>query len=89
MTMEIPEDQYSEEDYEESDEEEVVNPFGRTTKAYKNGESTFPKKERIKRKGLFPLNLTKNYGRKSGWGIREGIRELIQNLYVSSTEFTK
>jgi len=54
----------------EDQEEEDINPFGtRTTK------------ERIRRRGLFPLNLTSNYGRKSGWGVREGIRELLQNLY--------
>ena len=83
MIMEISEDEYSEEDYEssESDEEEL-NPFGRTTKANKNGESTFPKKERIKRTGRVPLNMTRNYGRRSGWGVRQGIRELIQNLYA-------
>ena len=86
--MESSEDEYSEEDYDESDEEEHLNPFGGTTTSYKTGESTFPKKERIKRKGRVPLNMTRNYGRKSGWGVREGIRELIQNLYFSSKEFT-
>jgi hypothetical protein len=83
----------SEEDYEsnesegdcesyESDKERGFNQFGGTTRAYENGESTLPKKERIKRKGRVPLNLTRNYGRKSGWGERQGFRELIQNLYI-------
>ena len=38
--------------------------------------------ERIRRGGNIPLNLTSNYTRKPGWGEREGIRELIQNLYI-------
>jgi len=51
-------------------EEEDPNPYGtRTTKG------------KIRRRGLIQLNLTSNYGGKSGWGVREGIRELLQNLY--------
>jgi hypothetical protein len=38
--------------------------------------------DRVQRTGDVDLNLTDNYGRKSNWGIREGVRELIQNLYL-------
>ena len=37
-------------------------------------------KDRIQRTGKVDLNLTDNYGKKSNWGVREGVRELIQNL---------
>ena len=81
MTIENSEEEYSTEDYESSEsDEEDLNPFGRTRKTYGNREPTFQKKERIKRSGRVPLNMTMNYGRRSGWGVREGIRELIQNL---------
>ena len=88
MTVEDLEDEYSEEESDsyESDDEENLNPWGGTRKTYENGELTFRKKERIQRRGRVPLNMTRNYGRKSGWGVREGIRELIQNLYVSHEE---
>lgn len=46
-----------------------------------------PKKERIQRSGWVNLNLTKNYGLASGWGLREGIRELMQNLYFHIHKF--
>ena len=38
------------------------------------------RKVRIERTGEVDLNLTDNYGKKSNWGVREGVRELIQNL---------
>jgi hypothetical protein len=89
MIMEILEDEYSEEDYEPSEsDEEQLNLYGRIEKPNQNEGSTFPKKERIKRTGLVGLNMTRNYGRKSGWGVREGIRELIQNLCLSNKKFT-
>lgn len=44
-------------------------------------------KERVQRTGWVNLNLTKNYGLASGWGVREGIRELMQNLYFVIYEF--
>jgi len=64
------EDDTDESDYDsEEDEGEGRNPWGtRTTK------------ERIRRRGIIPLNLTNGYGKRSGWGVREGIRELLQNL---------
>jgi hypothetical protein len=40
-----------------------------------------PKKDRVQRTGWVNLNLTNTYGLASGWGVREGIRELMQNLY--------
>ena len=60
------------EEYDSEEEgEEGLNPYG-----------TRATKEKIRRRGFIPLNLTSNYGRKSGWGVREGIRELLQNLYL-------
>lgn len=41
-------------------------------------------KERIRRTGKIPLNLTSEFGLNSGWGMKEGFRELIQNLYKHS-----
>ena len=86
MNAESSEDEYGKKKYDsyESDEEEDINPFGGTINAYEN---EFRKKERIERRGRIPLNMTRNYGRKSGWGVREGIRELIQNLYVFNKEY--
>ena len=40
-------------------------------------------KERILRRGVIPLSLISDYGQKSGWGVREGVRELLQNLYFT------
>lgn len=54
------------------------NPYGSTV-VRKHKTQGF-KKERIKRQGLFPLNMTRNYTLKSEWGAQEGFRELIQNL---------
>lgn len=34
-----------------------------------------------RRWGLIPLSLRDTYGKRSGWGCRAGIRELVQNLY--------
>ena len=49
-------------EYESEEEgEEGLNPYG-----------TRATKEKIRRRGFIPLNLTSNYGRKSGWGVREG-----------------
>ena len=76
--MDDENDEYSDYDSEDEyySEEENINPYGtRTTK------------ERIRRRGNIPLNLTSDYGRRSGWGVREGIRELLQNLYPSSPIF--
>lgn len=39
------------------------------------------KKPRIQRTGKVPLHLSRNYGQRSGWDIRQGFRELIQNLF--------
>jgi hypothetical protein len=55
------------------------NPYGSTV--IRQHKTQGLKKERIKRRGLFALNMTRNYGIKSGWGEQEGFRELIQNLY--------
>lgn len=40
------------------------------------------RKPYVRRWGLLGLTMTENYGKKSGWGCRAGIRELIQNLYA-------
>jgi hypothetical protein len=65
----------SDEKYDsESDEEsEDYNPWADTAPR--------ERKERIRRKGRIPLNLTSSYARRSGWGVHEGIRELLQNLF--------
>lgn len=39
--------------------------------------------ERARRTGIVHLNLTSAYGNRNGWGVREGLRELLQNLYVT------
>jgi len=33
---------------------------------------------------MVPLNLTRGYGVRSGWGAQDGFRELIQNLYITN-----
>jgi hypothetical protein len=43
--------------------------------------------EKVLRLGWVDLNLTSNFGRASDWGVREGIRELIQNLYFLVHKF--
>jgi hypothetical protein len=45
------------------------------------------KKDKVQRTGWVNLNLTNTYGLASGWGGREGIRELMQNLYFLVYEF--
>ena len=83
-STEYSEEDSSDEEYSssESDVSQDVNPWGETTKSKKGqGSSSGIPKERLRRKGKIPLNMTKNYGKKSGWGFRQGIRELIQNLY--------
>jgi hypothetical protein len=69
------EDYDSEEDYDLEEERESLAP-GNTRPPIKKRQP----KERIQRTGNVDLNLTENYGKKSNWGIREGVRELIQNL---------
>ena len=54
------------------------SPFGSTVIRTHKTKGT--KKKRIKRSGTLSLNMTRNYGLKSGWGKQEGFRELIQNL---------
>ena len=77
-------DLYSDEsESDESEIEDAHNPWGTSTKeSSKQGQPIARKKERIRRTGRIPLNLTENYGLRSGWGIHQGIRELIQNLYT-------
>jgi len=74
-------------DYSGSDSDDSVDgphPFGNNTqRTIQNGKP----KERIRRTGKVPLNLTRNYGLKSGWGMSQGFRELIQNLYKHSFRF--
>ena len=41
---------------------------------------------RKRHEGYQILNLTHNYGLKSGWGPSQGLRELIQNLYPPSEQ---
>lgn len=83
--MELTDYEFTSEESSSDDSEVLddINPWGGTT--YSNGSrkySSHSKKDRIQRKGRVPLNMTRNYGKKSGWGAREGVRELIQNLYV-------
>jgi len=72
-------------DYSGSDlDVDDPHPFGNNTRrTIQNGKP----KERIRRTGKVPLNLTRNYGLKSGWGMSQGFRELIQNLYKHSFRF--
>ena len=42
--------------------------------------------ERVRRRGRVFLSLTSEYGRKSGMGIREGVRELLKTLCVTYLE---
>lgn len=75
-------DLYSDEyESDESEIEDEHNPWGASKKESSGqGRPNARKKERIRRRGRIPLNLTQNYGLRSGWGVRQGIRELIQNL---------
>jgi len=73
-------------DYSGSDSDDSVDdpdPFGSNTqRTNQNGEP----RERIRRTGKMPLNMTRNYVQ-SGWGMSQGFRELIQNLYKHSFRF--
>jgi hypothetical protein len=46
------------------------------------------RKPYVRRWGLLGLSMTANYGKKSGWGCRAGVRELIQNLYAPKGLFS-
>ncbi len=70
-------DEDEDEDEEDSEEEEQLPPAPGGVSSPGTKRKT---KERIQRTGKVDLNLTDNYGKKSNWGVREGIRELIQNL---------
>jgi|SRR5579859_5644184 len=80
-----------EEDGDDDDDDESASerggppsPVNGNTRRFKRRQSKKfkprRKGDRIQRTGIVDLNLTDNYGLKSNWGIREGVRELIQNL---------
>jgi hypothetical protein len=70
-------EEYSDDESSEEEESQTYDPYG-----YQRSRGT--KKERIRRRGIIPVNLTSTYGQRSGWGIRQGIRELLQNLYFTA-----
>ena|SRR5579862_8515423 len=67
------------EDEEEDDSEEEKQlppaPSGASSPKTKS-----KRRETIQRTGKVDLNITDNYGKKSNWGVEEGIKELIANL---------
>ena len=82
------------EEYDSDEEDEEVEQLPPVQPPPMHGNTNWPRKQKKKRKskrrskvdriqrtGIVDLNLTDNYGLKSKWGIREGARELIQNLY--------
>jgi hypothetical protein len=77
----VSDDSDEEYDSESSEESEDYDPWGTTGPQSSTDIGPRERKERIRRKGRIPLNLTSSYGRRSGWGVREGIRELLQNLF--------
>jgi len=61
-------------------EEETEDELSLERDPWGNLRGTNDKKPRVRRTGRIPLNLTRSYGQRSGWGVRQGIRELLQNL---------
>jgi hypothetical protein len=70
----------AEEESEGEAEGEPQNPWGIGIVESKDQSE----KPRPRRTGYMPLNIIKSYGLLSGWGVRQGIRELLQNLYQPS-----
>src|SRR5436305_5182317 len=72
-------------DHSENEEQKFhqrPNKKAKSTGGIKKFQSNNYPMEKIQKKGLRGLNLTPDYCAKSGWGVEEGIRELLQNLYV-------
>lgn len=65
----------------DEDEEPIIDTPQFELDPWGNYRKQDEKKPRIQRSGNVPLNLSRNYGQRSGWDIRQGIRELIQNLF--------